>query len=88
MNETTLKIVAPSDGTRYKFFDGIDAAQTAIIRLTGVGETEAVYWFVNGRMVKITTGNAPLALPLERGTFAVTAAAESGAADQVTLAVE
>ncbi len=88
VNETALKIVAPSDGTRYKFFDGIDAAQTAVIRVSGVGQGETVYWFVNGRMVKTTTGNAPLALPLERGTFSVTAATESGAADQVTLAVE
>ncbi len=88
VTETALKIVAPSDGTRYKFFDGIDAAQTAVIRVSGVGQGETVYWFVNGRMVKTTTGNAPLALPLERGTFSVTAATESGAADQVTLAVE
>ena len=85
---TKFRIVAPSDGTRYKFFDGIDAAQTAVIRVSGVGQGETVYWFVNGRMVKTTTGNAPLTLPLERGTFAVTAATESGAADQVTLAVE
>ncbi len=88
VNETALKIVAPSDGARYKFFDGIDAAQTAVIRLSGVGKGETVYWFVNGRMAKTTTGNAPLTLPLERGTFAVTAATESGAADQVTLTVE
>jgi penicillin-binding protein 1C len=88
VTETALKIVAPSDGTRYKFFDGIDAAQTAVIRVSGVGQGESVYWFVNGRMVKTTTGNAPLALPLERGTFSVTAATESGDADQVTLAVE
>ena len=88
VRETALRIVAPSDGTRYKFFDGIDAAQTAVIRVTGVGEGESVYWFVNGRMVKTTTGNEPLALPLEVGTFSVTAATESGAADQVTLTVE
>ncbi len=88
VNETVLKIVAPSDGARYKFFDGIDAAQTAVIRLSGVGKGETVYWFVNGRMFKTTTGNAPLTLHLERGTFAVTAATESGAADQVTLTVE
>ena len=88
VRETTLKIVAPSDGTRYKFLDGIDAAQTAVIRISGVGEGETVYWFVNGRMLKTTTGNASLVLQLERGTFAVTAATESGNADQVTLAVE
>ncbi len=88
VQETALRIVAPSDGTRYKFFDGIDAAQTAVVRVTGVGEGETVYWFVNGRMAKTTTGNEPLALPLELGTFSVTAATESGEADQVTLAVE
>ncbi len=88
VHKTELRIVAPTDGTRYKFFDGIDAAQTAVIRLSGAGEGESVYWFVNGRMVKTTTGNAPLTLPLERGTFAVTAATESGSADQVTLTVE
>ena len=88
VRETALRIVAPSDGTRYKFFDGIDAAQTAVIRLSGVGNGETVYWFVNGRMLKTTIGNAGLVLPLERGTFAITAATESGAADQVTLTVE
>ncbi len=88
VRETTLRIVAPTDGTRYRFFDGIDAAQTAVIRISGVGKDETVYWFVNGRIAKTTTGNAPLALPLERGTFAVTAATESGDADQVTLTVE
>ena len=88
VRETTLRIVAPSDGTRYKLFDGIDAAQTAVIRLSGVGEGESVYWFVNGRIVKTTAGNAPLVLPLERGNFSVTAATESGSADQVTLTVE
>ena len=88
IRDTALRIVAPTDGTRYKFFDGIDAAQTAVIRLSGVGKGETVYWFINGRMLKTTMGNAPLTLPLERGTFAVTAATESGAADQVTLTVE
>ena len=88
VRETALRIVAPSDGTRYKFFDGIDAAQTAVIRLSGVGNGETVYWFVNGRMLKTSIGNAGLVLPLERGTFAITAATESGAADQVTLTVE
>ena len=88
VRETELRIVAPSDGTRYKFFDGIDAAQTAVIRLSGADEGESIYWFVNGRIIKTTTGNAPLTLPLERGTFAVTAATESGSADQVTLTVE
>ena len=86
--ESALRIVAPADGTRYKYFDGIDAAQTAVVRLAGAAAGETVYWFVNGRFLKTSAGNAPLALPLERGTFAVTAATESGAVDQVTLAVE
>ena len=88
VRETELRIVAPTDGTRYKYFDGIDAAQTAIVRISGVADGEAVYWFVNGRFQKKTEGCAPLALPLERGTFSVTATTEAGEADQVALTVE
>ena len=86
--ESALRIVAPADGTRYKYFDGIDAAQTAVVRLAGAAAGETVYWFVNGRFLKTSAGNAPLALPLERGTFAVTAATADGRVDQVSLAVE
>ncbi len=87
-SEPELRIVAPTDGTRYRYFDGIDAAQTAVIRLSGVPEAETVFWFVNGKFLKTTTGCSPLILPLERGTFAVTASTESKGTDQVTLAVE
>ena len=88
VQDTELRIVAPTDGTRYKFFDGIDAAQTAVVRISGVAGDETVFWFVNGRFEKKTTGCAPLTLPLERGSFSVTATTEAGKADQVTLTVE
>ncbi len=86
--ETAFRIVAPADGTRYRYLDGIDAAQTAVIRLSGAAADESVYWFVNGRFLKAATGNASLILPLARGTFAVTAATAGGRVDQVSLAVE
>lgn len=83
-----LRIISPADGTRYRYFDGIDAAQTAVIKLSGAEQEEKIYWFLNGRHHATTSGNTPLVLPLSRGTFAVTVSTESGESDQVTLVVE
>ena len=83
-----LHIISPADGTRYRYFDGIDAAQTAVIKLAGAEREDKIYWFLNGRHHATTSGNEPLVLPLSRGTFAVTVSTESGQSDQVTLVVE
>ncbi|MDR1816729.1 MAG: penicillin-binding protein 1C [Puniceicoccales bacterium] len=68
-----LRIVQPADGTRYVLADGT-TAQAAVVKISGVGADEPVWWFVNGVQTARTTGDAPFVLNLTAGEKRVTAA--------------
>lgn len=86
--DATLTITSPADGTRYTYLDGIDVAQTAVVKIAGVNPHDTIYWFVNNHFQRTSTGAAPLVLPLSIGTFTITASSSSGESDQITLIVE